>query len=130
MEYIPLKLGDHEFIVTKTCYNKLSRVRQYNYVEHDRTNDVKRIRYQSRNPEQIDLDGVIMTYLSGKKGLEFCDKLALDAEKGEPLLLVDGLGKFHGKFAVTRISDTKEHALLDGIPQKITFKITIREYND
>jgi phage protein U len=52
------------------------------------------------------------------------------ADRGEPLLLVDGLGQIWGRWVILQIEETREVFLKNGVPRKISFRLSISRYGE
>jgi phage protein U len=53
-----------------------------------------------------------------------------EAGQGEPRILVDGLGRIWGKWAVRRIEETQSTLMPDGVPEKIDFSLELVRYGE
>jgi uncharacterized protein len=61
----------------------------------------------------------------GRFQLETLDSMA---QAGEPYLLVDGTGLNLGKWIITSINEDQEYLLINGVPRKQKFNITLERY--
>ncbi|MCL6284704.1 phage tail protein, partial [Ruegeria sp. 2012CJ41-6] len=57
------------------------------------------------------------------------DLMRATAERGKPLLMLEGYGGFVlGDWVIIRIAETKSELMGDGSPRVITFSMTLKEY--
>ena len=78
--------------------------------------------------DTITLAGVIYPHYRG--GLGQLNDLRKQAETGEPLLLVDGLGFVWGQWVIVSIEETQSYLQSHGMPLKQTFQLQLKYYGN
>ncbi len=63
-----------------------------------------------------------------KGGLHQVEQMRHQAGKGEPMMMVDGLGWVWNRWVITRVQECKSHFLRDGAPRKIEVSLTLKSY--
>jgi hypothetical protein len=53
-----------------------------------------------------------------------------EADKGQPLMLVDGAGRVWGKYVITDIRETQGTFFSNGAPRSQDFDITLQAYGE
>lgn len=124
-----MKLGPLSFEVMKTAYDRISEKTTYRWTELKRIGNSSRMQYLGKDNDTLDFSGTIYPLISGKSGLEYYQKLKDEAAKGKPMLMVDGLGKTHGKWVITSLSKEESAITRDSLPQKIEFNVSLRAYS-
>ncbi len=76
--------------------------------------------------ESIELSGVIYPHCKG--GLKQLDAMRIGASKGQPLLLVDGLGFVWGQWVITQIDEGQSFFQGNGQPLKQSFQLKLVNY--
>lgn len=67
--------------------------------------------------------------LLGPVGPYQLETLELMAASKLPYSLIDGTGIKWGKFIITNINELQEHHLINGVPRKQSFSITLQRYS-
>ena len=78
--------------------------------------------------DTITLAGVIYPHYRG--GLNQLNDLRRQAETGEPLLLVDGLGYVWGQWVIVSIEETQSYLQSHGQPLKQAFQLQLKYYGE
>jgi len=73
----------------------------------------------------LDLPG-----LGQREGMWQLDALRIDAEKGVPLLMVDGRGRNWGYWVVESLRERESAFFADGAAQKVEFDVAISYYGE
>ncbi|WP_199237391.1 phage tail protein [Azospirillum sp. TSH64] len=123
-----LALGEYRFSIDTAAYQTLQRSTEYRWPSQDRLGRAPALQFLGPGTDQISLAGTIFPQFRG--GIGQLDKLRAEAGKGEPLLLVDGRGRVHGKYVVTKIEETQALFLSDGTPRKVDFSLELLRYGD
>ncbi|MDA0782436.1 MAG: phage tail protein [Proteobacteria bacterium] len=125
---IMMALGDYRFSIATSAYQQLQRTIAYRWQSQDRIGNDPAMQFVGTGAEQINLEGVIYPHFKG--GLGQIEGMKSAADNGKPLLLVDGLGQVWRKWVITQIEETREVFLKDGVPRKITFRLSIVRYGE
>lgn len=127
---ILMKLGEYAFEITTTAHSKLSKKAQWRWKDIERLGQTSVLHYGGRDPRSITLDGAIFTQLAGEDGLTAFDRLEAEADKGEPLLLVDALGNNLGRWVIVSVDMDETGIRQDNTARRIDFKLEIKKYED
>ena len=125
---VMMALGNYRFALESAAYQQLQRTINYRWQAQNRIANDPAMQFIGAGQEQISLEGVIYPHFRG--GLGQIENMKLSADQGEPLLLVDGLGQVWQRWVITQIEETREVFLKDGVPRKITFRLSIVRYGE
>lgn len=128
MNRVMMQLGEYQFGIESAVYEQLRRSTAYRWQGQDRIGRRPAQQFAGVGQETISLTGRIYPFYKG--GLGQLDKLRAEAGQGEPRILVDGLGRIWGKWAVTRIDETQSTLMPDGVPEKIDFSLELVRYGE
>jgi phage protein U len=78
--------------------------------------------------QDLKLEGVI--YASHPGSTSQISRMKETAEKGEPLMLVDGLGNVLGKWVITRFEERQTTFYSNGLPRKVEFLLELKKFKD
>lgn len=125
---IMMGLGPYRFSLNTSAYQQLRRSIEYRWQGQDRLQNDVAMQYVGLGKEEIELEGIIYPHFRG--GLDQVRDMQEAANKGEPLLLIDGLGQVWGRWVITRIEETQDTFLKAGVPRKISFRMAITRYGE
>lgn len=128
MANVMLKLGDFTFSVDTAAYQQLSRVSEYRWASQDRIGKAPALQPVGLGSDTINMDGTI--YPGHRGGTGQLNDMRAEAGKMKPLILVDGRGFVHGRWAIERVEEGQEVFAHRGAPRKQTFRLQIRKYDD
>lgn len=128
MAGIMLALGDFRFSIDTAAYDALSRSHEYRWEVQERLGRKNALQYMGPGAETISLDGTIYPQYRG--GLGQLDSMRAEADKGAPLLLVDGRGLVWGEYVIRQIDEGQSAFFDNGAPRKITFKVALEAYGE
>ncbi|MES9830486.1 MAG: phage tail protein [Candidatus Thiodiazotropha sp.] len=128
MNRVMMQLGEYQFGIESAVYEQLRRSTAYRWQGQDRIGRRPAQQFAGVGQETISLTGRIYPFYKG--GLGQLDKMRAEAGQGEPRILVDGLGRIWGKWAVTRIDETQSTLMPDGVPEKIDFSLELVRYGE
>ncbi|WP_163833303.1 phage tail protein [Spartinivicinus ruber] len=118
----------YRFSRNTAAYQARNRSTQYRWAKHDRISTDPALQFIGPGEDTLKLDGVI--YPEYRGGLKQMESLRQEAGKGRPFLLIEGTGLVFGKYVIESIDEDQEYFLVDGQPQKITFRLTLKKYGD
>jgi len=127
-ERIMLALGEFRFEIATAAYQKLAHSQSWRWPEQARITREPALQFMGKNAAEIDLEGVI--YPSFKGGLGQIEAMRTMADRGEPLSLVDGLGRVWDRWVITELSDTRTLFTDDGQPRKLEFRLKLKAYGE
>ena len=125
---VMMMLGDYTFSLDTAAYNELKRASSWRWSPQERIDNNPAMQYTGKGADQIDLSGVILPHYKG--GLAQINKMRDEADKGKPLLLVDGQGLIHGDWVILSIEETKQQFIQNGLATNIRFTMKLSYYGD
>jgi len=125
---VMMALGPYRFALSTSAYQQLKRSIEYRWQAQDRIGNNPAMQFIGPGKEQIGFEGVIYPEFRG--GLGQTESMKRNADIGQPLLLVDGLGRVWGRWVIMQIEETRETFLSNGVPRKISFSMTIVSYGE
>jgi phage protein U len=123
-----LTLGTYRFSIDTAAYQTLKRHQSYRWQSQERLLRRPAQQFVGLGDDTITLAGVIYPHYRG--GLGQLNNLRKQAESGEPLLLVDGLGFVWGQWVIVSIDETQSHLQSYGMPLKQAFQLQLKYYGD
>lgn len=123
---VMMGLGGFRFGVNTAAYQTFRRSAGWRWEQLDRTGRAPALQFLGRDSDEISLEGVIYPHFKG--GLRQVELMRLVADRGEPMILVDGLGWIWERWVITTVEETKGVFMADGAPRKIEFAITLKAY--
>ncbi len=122
------QLGSYQFGLDTAANESLERSDAYRWAPQERL--TREVAYQFLGPgeRKITLPGVIYPQFRG--GLGQVDAMRAEADKGQPLMLTDGLGTVFGRWVILSVREVKSVFLEGGAPRKIEFNLEIAKYGE
>ena len=120
-------LGRFIFSLDTAAFQSKSRKTQYRWSASQGLPHSQLSQYIGQDVDTLTLQGVI--YPRFKGGLTQLDALRREAEKGQPLLLVQGNGQVLGQWLVLSITDNQQHFDAMGLPSRMAFSLQLRAFN-
>lgn len=121
-----MALGTYRFSIDSAAYQELKHSQAYRWQAQERLQRRPAMQFLGAGEESIELTGVIYPHFKG--GLEQLDTMRTDANKGQPLLLVDGLGFVWGQWVITQIDEGQSFFQGNGQPLKQSFQLKLVNY--
>ena len=121
-----MALGAYRFSIDSAAYQRFKRTQRYRWQPQARLSRVPAMQFVGQGEDNITLNGVIYPHFRG--GLTQLDRLREEAAKGEPQLLVDGLGFIWGQWVVMSIDEEQQFFIANGQPLKQTFSLSLVFY--
>ena len=123
-----MALGSYRFSLDSAAYQELRRSTAYRWQALGRLQRLPAQQFLGPGSETLDLKGVIYPHYRG--GFKQLDAMRAQAGKGEPLLLVDGLGFIWGQWVVLQVDETQSVLLTNGQPRKLEFQLRLARYGE
>lgn len=121
-----MALGSYRFSIDSAAYQELKHSQAYRWQAQERLQRRPAMQFLGAGEESIELSGVIYPHFKG--GLEQLDTMRAEANKGQPLLLVDGLGFVWGQWVITQIDEGQSFIQGNGQPLKQSFQLKLVNY--
>lgn len=125
---IMMALGEYRFSVSTAAYNDFRRNTAWRWASQQRLGRLPAKQYLGPGEDTIEMGGTIYPHYNG--GLKQIDSMRDEAGKGEPLLLVDGLGNVWGKWCILLIEENQSRHLGNGAPLKQGFRLRLENYGE
>ena len=123
-----MALGAYRFSLTSAAYQELSRSNAYRWQAQERLHRLPAQQFVGPGNETLDLKGVIYPHYQG--GMGQLDVMRAQAGRGEPLLLVDGIGLICGRWVILQVDETQTVMLTNGQPRKLEFQLRLVRYGE
>ncbi|WP_353621763.1 phage tail protein [Grimontia kaedaensis] len=120
-----MMLGRYRFSVDTAAYEMASRDTGYRWKKHERLGVLPSLQFVGPGDDTLTLEGVLYPHYRG--GLGQLTAMRREADKGEPLMLVEGSGYVLGRWVIERISETQRTFARDGTASKIRFVLSLRK---
>ena len=121
-------IGDYPFMVATAAYNDLKHSSAWRWKSQGRIGRKPALQYVGPEAHKIQISGVILPNFKG--GFKQLDFMRAEADRGQPLLMVDGRGFIWGSYVITSISESQSHFYANGAPKHIGFDMSLIEYGD
>lgn len=128
MSDVMMALGPYRFSISTAALQSLDRIAEYRWADHDVVGAKPRSHFIGPGLNEIELSGTIYPFYRG--GFDQVEQMRLIAGKGEPLRLVDGLGRDLKLWSIRRVVERQQELFVYGVPRKVEFEISIKEYSD
>ena len=121
-----MALGSYRFSIDSAAYQELKHSQAYRWQAQERLQRRPAMQFVGAGEESIELSGVIYPHFRG--GLQQLEAMRREASKGQPLLLVDGLGFVWGQWVITQIDEGQSFFQGNGQPLKQSFQLKLVNY--
>lgn len=130
---VMIALGDgpdaYTFSMGTAAYNSLRRSTSWRWASQARAGRSPARQFVGKGDDQITFEGVIYPHFKG--GLNQVSRMRAEADRGEPLQMVDGFGRVDwGYWCITSIEETQSVLAKGGAPKKIVFSMTLGAYGE
>lgn len=123
---ILMTLGGFQFAVNTAAHETLQRDTAYRWERQDRLGREPAMQFIGPGEDRITLSGVIYPHFRG--GVGQINTMREMAGKGEPLQLVDGLGRVLGPYCIVRVTEGQTVYVGPGIPRRQDFSLELLRY--
>lgn len=123
-----LSWGSFVFSLPTLAYQELSRKVGWRFAENARVGARPADQYLGRDAETVELKGVIVGPIGGKRSS--LDTLESMADTGRGYPLVTGSGRVLGTFKARSLSDDQSLFFEDGEPRKTDFALSLSRTDD
>jgi len=133
---IMMKLGSFKFSIPTATYQKFTRTTAQEWPEQKLLGQLAALQYTGPGRDEITLEGSVYPYFqpgnSNPIGWSQIETLRQLAATGQPQMLVDGLGKVHGKWAITVVEETtggESGYFAGGFARRQDFRMTLLRFS-
>ena len=118
-----LSLGRYRFGLETAAYERIRRQWSWRWAQQDVLSARPFQQYVGPGRVEMQIDGYVTPHFKG--GLRQVDDMVAEADKGEPLQVVDSLGRVWGDFCITQVTETRREIGPAGLPLRIEFSLTL-----
>ena len=122
------QFGEFQFNLQDGAPDDLSRDLQWRWPSQGRILRKPALQFMGPGSDRITLAGVLYPGSTGRQST--IDQLRQIGDLGEPQMLVDGLGRVYGRYALIGIQETRSVLMDNGAARKIEFDVTLLEYGE
>ena len=123
-----IALCGYRFSLTSAAYQEIRKSHTYRWQAQERLQRRPAQQFVGLGNETLDLKGTIYPHFQG--GLQQLELMRAQAGRGEPLLLVDGLGFIWGQWVILQVDETQTLLLTNGLPRKQEFQLRLTRYGE
>lgn len=123
-----MTLGGFQFAITTAAHESLQRDTAYRWEKQDRLGREPAMQFIGQGEDKISLSGTIYPHFRG--GLGQLNTMREIAGEGEPLQLIDGLGRVLGPYCITRVTEGQMAFVGPGIPRRVDFSLELARYGE
>jgi phage protein U len=128
MADVMLRLGQFAFQIDGATYQEFNRTNEYRWQSQPYVNAPPGYQYTGKGEESISLSGVVFPgYI---RSFEQLNLMRAEADKGTPLLLVDGRGFVYGRYIIQSISEAVNSFYPQGVPRRQQFNLELKRYGN
>lgn len=124
---IMMQLGSFQFCIQTAVYQELIRKNEYKWPSQHRFGQRPSRQFVGVGDETIQLPGTI--YPEYRGGFQQVEAMRRLAGRGQPLLLVDGLGKLWGRYVIESIDEKQSLFAAFGAPRKQEFSVSLARFD-
>lgn len=124
---IMMQLGSFQFCIQTAVYQELIRKNEYKWPSQHRFGQRPSRQFVGVGDETIQLPGII--YPEYRGGFQQVEAMRRLAGRGQPLLLVDGLGKLWGRYVIESIDEKQSLFAAFGAPRKQEFSVSLARFD-
>jgi phage protein U len=122
------QLGDFQFSLPNGAPQTLERTADFRWEVQERLLREPAAQFLGPGEQTITLDGTLYPGFTGRQTT--MQQLRDIAVRGEPLMLTDGMGRVHGKWALRRVREGQSTFLSTGAARAITFSLELVRYGE
>jgi phage protein U len=125
---VMMQLGEYQFSMNTSAYESFTRSYGWKWAAQERLGRLPAMQFTGPEAQTIKLAGTILPLFRG--GMKQIDAMVAQANKGNPLMLVDGRGYVHGLWCISAIEEGQSWFAANGAPRKMDFDITLVQYGE
>lgn len=123
-----MTLGEFQFAINTAAHETLQRNTAYRWERQDRLGREPAMQFIGAGEDRITLAGTIYPQFRG--GLGQLNAMREMAGEGDPLQLVDGLGRVMGPYCIARVTEGQATYVGPGIPRRLDFSLELLRYGE
>lgn len=124
--YVLFAVGSYRFAVATGGMEKTERNSKWRWAQQDVIGAAPRLQYIGPGDDTLNIEATIFPHFRG--GLGQADSIRSQAGAGRPMPVVDGTGRYYGRYVVLEVGETRTTFMGDGAPRKIEIKVELKRY--
>lgn len=125
---VSIALGAFRFALLRATYDQISHKLEERWEGPMRAGGGPALQWAGHGAEMLQLTGAIFPQHHGS--MRFVQALRMEAERAEPILLIDGLGFYWGEWVILAVQESQRFHMRDGAPRRQTYSIDLQRYDD
>lgn len=125
---VMMALGAYRFALATAAHQNLQRKTEYPWTAQERLGRTPARQKVRKGDDRITLSGIIHPHFRG--GLGQIDAMRAEADRDEPLLLIDGKGIVFGLWVIESITEGQSEFFADGAPRSQKFRLELVFYGE
>lgn len=123
-----MALGMFIFGLPTAAYQTLKRQTEWRHPSNSRMGAGPAYQFVGKGEDTFTLGGTIIPQLFGTtSSLRLLRRMG---DTGKAYVMVDGIGTVHGAFIITGLDDEASMFMVNGLPQKVDFTLTLKCVDD
>ena len=123
-----MALGEFRFSVDTAAFSELERTDRYRWPTQALIGERPAAQFTGFESPEVKLKGTVYPHWAG--GIQQIDTMRQEASRGEPLELVDGLGRVWGLWSILEIRETQGAHLDNSAPRRQTFELRLQYFGE
>ena len=123
-----MALGGYRFAVNTAAFNELQRLDRYRWPTQALVGSYPAAQFVGFESPEVTLKGVVFPHWNG--GIQQIENMRNEAAAGDPLELVDGLGRVWGMWSIVAIRETQGAHLDNSAPRRQAFEIQLQYFSE
>jgi uncharacterized protein len=116
--------GDYRFTATTTAVGQYTRQTEQRWAFPETLGTIPDGQHLGPGADTVSLEGV--SWPQTGAGIGQAERLRTSAARGETELLIDGMGRVWGRYALTTIAETGTRLMSDGAPRKAEIRLVFQ----
>ncbi|MEO0682861.1 MAG: phage tail protein [Pseudomonadota bacterium] len=123
--WVQLVWGRFPFLLASASYDTFRRDTAWRWPGQAPVGGDPQLQFTGRGTDRISLEGTVHPHFNG--GLRMVQLLRLQADQGEPQVLIDGRGNYYGRWAATAVEETQRAPMGDGAFRAQDFRLVLEK---
>jgi phage protein U len=129
--WVQMMLGRYPFSVATAAYQGFTRRAAWRWAKQERIGRAPAMQLVGPDAPEVEIEGVILPgYEYSLAGEAQLPAMRAEAGRGEPLILVDGLGFVWGRWCVLSVEERRGVFMFDGSARRIDFALRLTAYGE
>lgn len=125
---VMMDVGGYQFSLSTAAYEEIKRAWAWRWQQHDVIGTQPFQDFVGAGHTELTISGYVTPHYKG--GLRQVDAMVAEADRGEPLSVVDSLGYIYGAFVIVEVDEVRKEIGPAGQPLRIDFRMVLRSTDD